>query len=121
MPSPRYSFTALAAIPGLRMATMQRLTFHCAPISLTAVDMTASALVWRYSLRVISATLVKLFTSADSAGGCPGAGGDGTGAFAAVFEGGGGESGADAARCGFFPAARYNCCKSWLRSSSPGN
>ena len=37
------------------------------------------------------------------------------------FEGGGGESGADAARCGFIPAARYNCCKSWLRSSSPGN
>src|SRR6266478_5147376 len=75
MPSPRYSLTALGAIPGLRIATTQRLSFHCAPISLTAVDMTASALVWRYSLRVISATLVKLFTSADSAGGWTGAGG----------------------------------------------
>ncbi len=46
-PSPWYSLTALGTIPGLRAATMQRLIFHCAPISATAVDITASALVWR--------------------------------------------------------------------------
>src|SRR5229473_7836687 len=112
MPSPRYSLTALGAIPGLRIATTQRLSFHCAPISLTAVDMTASALVWRYSLRVISATLVKLFTSADSAGGCACAGLDDDTAFAAGFDVAVGGAGAASERCGFSPAARYNCCKS---------
>jgi len=39
--------TALGTIPGLRVAAIQRLIFHCVPISATAVDMTASALVCR--------------------------------------------------------------------------
>ena len=43
----QYSFTLVVCNPGLRMATMHRLTFHCAPISLAAVSITASALLWR--------------------------------------------------------------------------
>src|SRR5215469_1887065 len=67
-PSAQNSFTAVGINPGLRSATTQRVTFHCAPSSFALVVITASALLWRYSLRVISDTRVKLFTSALSAG-----------------------------------------------------
>src|SRR5438309_2211029 len=46
-PSAQNSFTAVGANPGLRIATMQRLTFHCAPSSFTLVVITASALLCR--------------------------------------------------------------------------
>src|SRR5262245_31694477 len=62
-PSPQYSLTDVDVSPGLRIAATQRPTFHCAPISCTAVWSTASALLCRYSFRVISATRVRLLTS----------------------------------------------------------
>ena len=96
--SPQYSLIALGSRPGLRMATTHRLSFHCAPSSLTVVDITASALVWRYSLRVISATRVKLLTSASSvAGAWPVPDEAGAGLFLGALAAGAGGSGAEPA------------------------
>src|SRR3984893_2177860 len=64
MPSPQDCCTAVGGKPGLRIAATQRASSQCLPISLTAVVSTAVAVLWLYSLRVISATRVKLRTSA---------------------------------------------------------
>src|ERR1700730_4285796 len=64
MPSPQDCCTAVGGKPGLRIAATQRASSQCLPISLTAVVSTAVAVLWLYSLRVISATRAKLPTSA---------------------------------------------------------
>src|SRR5271155_4324935 len=85
VPGPQNSFVLVGRCPALRRATTQRPTFHCAPISLTAVDITASALLWRYSLRVISATRANPLTSAaDDCAGAAATAGTGAGAGATI-------------------------------------
>src|SRR5260370_17315794 len=63
-PGPTNSFTALVTTPGLLNAAIQRPRFHWAPISLAVVFKTASAVFFRFSLRVMSGTPAKLLPSA---------------------------------------------------------
>src|SRR6185312_11698220 len=112
VPSAQNSLRLVLLCPGLRMATMHRLTFHSPPISLTAAVMTASALFCRYSLRVISDTRVKLLTSAASVAWAADAVAAGATLFGAAVGGGALEV------FGFNPADKYSRCKSWFFSSS---
>src|SRR5215469_17990627 len=100
-PSAQNSFIAVGDRPGLPIAAIQRVASQCAPISFTAVLSTAGAVPWLYSFRVISATRVKLRTSA--AASC-------TGAPAGTLGAGGVTAGNGAAPAyrGVTPADRYS-------------
>src|SRR5215470_15182184 len=94
------SLNAVVARPGFRKAAMQRVRFHCSPISLAAVLSTDSALVCLFSLRVMSGTRAKLVMSRFSVD----IGAELTGAAGACVTGA--AEAAAAEYCGVSPAER---------------